>query len=98
MVKLAPDQSIAGRRLTKRNIKLEEIAAVERFANGVTTNPRYRPYHLYETPGTFSPATAHPWLTELTDSLGEILLENGIDTLSTENLYEITAEGPVDTP
>ena len=91
MVNLAPDQTIAGRRLVKRNIKLEEIAAVERYANGNSASLSYRPYHIYETPGTFSPATAHPWLTEVTDHIAEILLETG-EYLGTEDNNELSAE------
>jgi len=58
----SPDQSIEARRLIKRNIKLEQIAQEIRQAGGDTSSPSYRPYNIYETPGTFSPAEGHPWL------------------------------------
>jgi len=87
-----PDQSIEARRLIKRDIKLGIIARQERFAEGDITSPSYRPYHIYEKPGTFSPTIGHPWLTEATDHLAELLLENGIDWLGTEDNNQIIAE------
>lgn len=56
------DQSIDARRLVKRDIKLGQIAQVERQAGGDITHPSYREYNVYITPGTASPATGHPWL------------------------------------
>ena len=58
---LSPDQSIEVRRLVKRDIKLSMIASVERSAGGDKTNPSYRPYNIYVSPGTTSPETGHPW-------------------------------------
>lgn len=55
------DQTLAGRRLTKRNVKLNQIAKVER--QQAAPSPSYRPYNKYTTPGTVSPATGHPWTT-----------------------------------
>lgn len=86
------DQSTAARRLIKRDIKLGMIASQERFASGNTASPSYRPYHVYETPGTFSPAIGHPWLTEVIDHLAEVLLENGVDWLGTEDGNQIITE------
>ena len=47
--------------LTKRDIKLGMIAQVERQAGGDTSSPSYRPYNVYTSPGTVSPAEGHPW-------------------------------------
>lgn len=58
---LSPDQSIEARRLIKRDIKLGMIASVERSADGDETNPRFRPYNQYISPGTVSPSVGHPW-------------------------------------
>lgn len=57
----APDQSLAGRRLVKRDIKLDMIAEVERQAGGDTNSPSYREYNIYTSPGTVSPDEGHPW-------------------------------------
>lgn len=56
------DQSIDSRRLVKRNIKLGQIAQVERQAGGDITSPSYREYNVYIAPGTVSPTTGHPWI------------------------------------
>jgi hypothetical protein len=58
---LSPDQSLEGRRLVKRDIKLGMIAQVERQAGGDTSSPSYRPYNVYTSPGTLSPTDGHPW-------------------------------------
>ena len=58
---LSPDQSIEARRLIKRDIKLGMIAGVERSADGDETNPRFRLYNRYISPGTVSPSVGHPW-------------------------------------
>jgi len=55
------DQSIEARRLVKRNIKLGQIAQIERQAGGDITSPSYREYNVYVTPGTVSPTIGHPW-------------------------------------
>jgi len=55
------DQSRAARMLIKRDIKLGDIAAVDRQAGGDTTKINYREYNLYNTPGTVSPTPVHPW-------------------------------------
>ena len=55
------DQSIAARRLKKRDIKLGQIAHYERAAGGDTSNPRYREYNKYTSPGTKSPTLPHPF-------------------------------------
>lgn len=88
---------IEERRQFKRDIKLERIASVERYANGDTTSPSYREYNIYETPGTVSPTPVHPWLSTATNTLSELLTEDG-DYITTEDGYEIATEGPVDTP
>jgi hypothetical protein len=49
------------RRLIKRNIKLELIASPERHAGNDTTDPRYREYNMYISPGTVSPTMNRPW-------------------------------------
>lgn len=87
------DQSITARRLIKRNIKLNQIASEERYAGGDTTSPSWRVYNDYETPGTVSPATGRPWLTDATDALAQFQMEGSTDTIATENNKEITAEG-----
>lgn len=87
-----PDQSISARRLVKRNIKLSQIASVERYANGDTTSPSWRVYNDYESPGTVSPAIGHPWLTDATDHLAQFQTEDGLNTIATEDNNEITAE------
>lgn len=79
------------RKLAKRNIKLELIASTDRYAGGDTTSPSYRLYHIYETPGTFSPAPHRPWQSEATDSGFQLLAESG-EFLITEDGKEITAE------
>jgi len=56
-------QTIAQRRLVKRNIKLGMEAEVDRQAGGNTSAPNYRPYNNYTSPGTHSPSTGHPWTT-----------------------------------
>ena len=58
----AGDQSIANLRLVKRNIKLGQIAEVDRQAGGNVSAPNYREYNTYVSPGTVAPAVAHPWL------------------------------------
>ena len=88
----SPDQSIEARRLIKRNIKLGQIASVERYAGGDTTSPSWREYNDYETPGTVSPAVGHPWLTNSSDSLAQFQMEGSTDTIATEDNNEITAE------
>jgi len=45
----------------RRDAKLT-LAAAKRYANGNTFSISYRPYNLYISPGTVSPATGHPWL------------------------------------
>ena len=55
------DQSIEARRLVKRDIKLGDIAQVERQAGGDNTSPSYREYNVYTSPGTVSPDEGHPW-------------------------------------
>jgi len=57
----SPDQSLAARRLVKRDIKLDMIAEVERQAGGDTNSPSYRIYNVYTSPGTASPNEGHPW-------------------------------------
>ena len=79
------------RKLAKRNIKLDLIASVERYANDDVTSPSYREYNIYEHPGTVSPAPHRPWQSEATDSLAQLLLESG-EYLGTEDRREITAE------
>ncbi len=75
---LSPDQSIEARRLIKRNIKLGQIATVDRRAGGDTLAIRYRPFNFYSSPGTFSPVIAHPWLIDhVLDSDADLLQENG---------------------
>jgi hypothetical protein len=74
---ISADQSIEGRRLIKRNIKLGLIASVERYANGDITNFSYRPYNNYVSPGTTSLATGHPWLLRNTVPSSILLLEDG---------------------
>jgi hypothetical protein len=59
----ATPQTIEHRRLVKRNIKLGMEAAIDKQAGGNTLAPNYRPYNVYTTPGTVSPATGHPWTT-----------------------------------
>lgn len=44
--------------LTKRDIKLGMVAQVARQAAGQQS---YRPYNVYTSPGTVSPAEGHPW-------------------------------------
>lgn len=56
------DQSLAARRLVKRDIKLDLVAEVERQAGGNTSSPSYRVYNTYISPGTVSPDVAHPWI------------------------------------
>jgi hypothetical protein len=79
------------RKLAKRNIKLDLIASVERYANDDPTSPSYREYNIYEHPGTVSPTPHRPWQSEATDSLAQLLLESG-EYLGTEDLRELTAE------
>jgi hypothetical protein len=86
------DQSIAARRLIKRNIKLGMIASQERYANGNSNSPSWRVYNDYEPPGTVSPAIGHPWLTDATDHLAQFQTEDGLNTIATEDNNEITAE------
>lgn len=59
----AANQSADNRRLVKRNIKLNQIAKVERQAGGNTSSPSYRQYNKYSSPGTVSPVIGHPWTT-----------------------------------
>ena len=54
----APDQSLAGRRAAKRDLKLTQIAAIERSQ----PSPSLRTYHTYSSPGTVSPAPHRPWI------------------------------------
>lgn len=61
---LAPDQSLSSRRLVKRDIKLGEIAQLERQAGGNTASASYRIYNQYVSPGVPPPAPGHPWLPE----------------------------------
>lgn len=56
------DQSLAARRLVKRDTKLNLIAEVERQAGGDTNSHSYRIYNIYTSPGTVSPNEGHPWL------------------------------------
>lgn len=60
----SPDQSLAARRLVKRDIKLGEIAQVERQAGGNVNSPSYRIRNRYVSPGTFSPEIGRPWLLD----------------------------------
>lgn len=53
MANASPDQSIAARRVVKRNIKLGMIASVERSANRI--------HYTYVAPGTTAPAPHRPW-------------------------------------
>ena len=53
------DQSLAARRLVKRNIKLNSIAKAER--QQASPSPSYRQYNKYSSPGTVSPNEGHPW-------------------------------------
>ena len=55
------DQSRAARALIKRDIKLGQIASVDRAAGGDVTKVNYREYNAYNTPGTASPTPVHPW-------------------------------------
>lgn len=55
------DQSRAARMLIKRDIKLGEIASVDRAAGGDATKVNYREYNVYNSPGTVSPTMVHPW-------------------------------------
>jgi hypothetical protein len=55
------DQSRAARMLVKRNIKLGSIASVDRAAGSDTTKVQYRSHNVYNTPGTVSPTSSHPW-------------------------------------
>ena len=57
----SPDQSRAARALVKRDIKLGDIAAVDRQAGNDNTKINYREYNVYNSPGTVSPTIAHPW-------------------------------------
>lgn len=79
------------RRQAKKDIKLDIIASVERYANGDTTSPSYRVGHIYETPGTVAPTQNRPWVTESTDSLAQLLTEDGAFILTEDN-NELTAE------
>jgi len=56
-----PDQSLAARRLFKRNLKLEKIAQVERLARGANTATNFRSNNIYVSPGTRSPTPHSPW-------------------------------------
>jgi len=56
-----PDQSMAARRLFKRNLKLEKIAQVERLARGSNTATNFRSNNIYVPPGTRSPTPHSPW-------------------------------------
>ena len=57
----SPDQSRAARMLVKRDIKLGDIATVDRAAGGDTAKVQYREYNVYNSPGTHSPIPVHPW-------------------------------------
>ena len=57
----SPDQSREARMLIKRDIKLGQIASVDRVAGGDVTKVNYREYNLYNSPGTNSPTPVHPW-------------------------------------
>ena len=57
----SPDQSRTARAKIKRDIKLGQIAQVERQAGGNTSSPSYRPLNKYTAPGTTSPVVGHPW-------------------------------------
>lgn len=57
----SPDQSRIARMLIKRDIKLGDIAAVDRQAGGDVTRVNYREYNVYSSPGTTSPTPVHPW-------------------------------------
>jgi len=57
----SPDQSRAARALVKRDIKLGDIASIERQAGGDTAKVNYREYNVYNSPGTVSPIIVHPW-------------------------------------
>ena len=57
----SPDQSRAARTKIKRDIKLSQIAQVERQAGGNTASPSYRALNKYNSPGTVSPIIGHPW-------------------------------------
>lgn len=58
----SPVQTIAALRLLKRNIKLEDIAEIERRASGNLASPSYRQFNTYVSPGTVAPAVARPWI------------------------------------
>jgi len=60
------------------------IASDERYANGNTSSSSYRQYHIYETPGTVSPAVGHPWLLNTTFT-GSILLTESGNSLTDES-------------
>jgi hypothetical protein len=53
----AVDQSATGRRLAKRNVKLGQIADVERALPA----PSLRTFRTYNTPGTVAPTAHRPW-------------------------------------
>jgi hypothetical protein len=57
----SPDQSRDARTKIKRDIKLTQIAQVERQAAGNTNSPSYRALNKYNAPGTTSPIIGHPW-------------------------------------
>jgi hypothetical protein len=86
------DQSIAARRLIKRDIKLGMIASQERYAGGDSSSNSWRDYNDYESPGTVAPAVGRPWLTDATDHLSQFQTETGGNTIATEDNNEITAE------
>ena len=54
-------QTMANRRLVKRNVKLGQIAQVERKAGGNIASPSYRQYNTYTSPGTYAPTVPRPF-------------------------------------
>ena len=44
----------------RRDLKMA-VATTKRQATGDTTTTAYRPYNVYTSPGTVSPAEGHPW-------------------------------------
>ena len=72
---LSPDQSIEARRLIKRNIKLSQIAAVERKL----PLPSYRPRNIYISPDSPGYVPGQTWTAPT------LLLENGYRMLTEQD-------------
>jgi len=73
------DQSRTARMLVKRDIKLGEIASVQRTASHNQDSPSYRIYQNYTSPGTANTVIGHPWTaTYLTTESGNgLITEDG---------------------